>query len=101
MNTFVDVFIEDEIKITKRVYQTTITLNIRDSESAITLYFNNPETFKKFIDKLNSEIDKNTVEEYETVIESVEKHWDDVVETWMEISDVKKETIVDKNAGEL
>lgn len=101
MNTFVDVFIEDEIKITKRVYQTTITLNIRDSESAITLYFNNPETFKKFIDKLNSEIDKNTVEEYETVIESVEKHWDDVVETWMEISDVKNEITIDKNAGEL
>ena len=101
MNTFIDAFMEGEIKITRRVFRDVTVLEIRDSESAITLYFNNPETFKKFIDKLNSEIDKNTVEEYETVIESVEKHWDDVVETWMEISDVKNEITIDKNAGEL
>jgi len=97
MNTFIDAFMEGEIKITKRVFRDVTVLEIRDSVSTINLYFHKQEDIDDFVDKLNFAVN----EKFETAIEPVEMYWDDVVETWMEISDVKKETIVDKNAGEL
>ena len=97
MNTFVDVFIEDEIKITKRVFRDVTVLEIRNSVSTINLYFYKQEDIDDFVDKLNFAVN----EKFETAIEPVEMYRDDVAEKWMEISDIKKETIVDKNAGEL
>ena len=95
MNTYMDVFIEDEIKITKRVFRDVTVLEIRDSVSTINLYFRKPEAVDDFVDKLNFAVNGK----YE--VEPIKKYWDDVAEKWMEISDVKRETIVDKNAGEL
>jgi hypothetical protein len=97
MNTFIDAFMEGEIKITKRVFRDVTVLEIRDSVSTINLYFHKQEDIDDFVDKLNFAVN----EKFETAIEPVEKHWDDVVETWMEISDVKNEITIDKNAGEL
>lgn len=97
MNTFIDAFMEGEIKITKRVFRDVTVLEIRDSVSTINLYFRKPEAVDDFVDKLNFAVN----EKFETAIEPVEMYWDDVVETWMEISDVKNEITIDKNAGEL
>lgn len=95
MNTFIDAFMEGEIKITKRVFRDVTVLEIRDSVSTINLYFHKQEDIDDFVDKLNFAVNG----QYE--VEPIEKHWDDVVETWMEISDVKNEITIDKNAGEL
>ncbi|MFA5559445.1 MAG: hypothetical protein WDA59_08365 [Methanofastidiosum sp.] len=97
MNTFIDAFMEGEIKITKRVFRDVTVLEIRDSVSTINLYFHKQEDIDDFVDKLNFAVN----EKFETAIEPVEMYWDDVVETWMEISDVKNEITIDKNAGEL
>ncbi|HOA81291.1 MAG TPA: hypothetical protein PKK61_09555, partial [Defluviitaleaceae bacterium] len=95
MNTFIDAFMEGEIKITKRVFRDVTVLEIRDSVSTINLYFHKQEDIDDFVDKLNFAVN----EKFETAIEPVEMYWDDVVETWMEISDVKNEITIDKNAG--
>ena len=107
MNTFVDIFMDGgNFEVRKRILKPTVVLEIRDRNSSVTLYFENPEVFKEFTDKLNSEIkDESMVGEYNVDFdpetgECIEPA-DDLVGTWMEISDVKKETIVDKNAGEL
>ena len=98
MNTYVDVLLKTKLKL-QRVFRDVTVLEIRDSVSTINLYFRKPEAVDDFVDKLNFAVN----EKFETAIEpvAVEIYWDDVAEKWMEISNIKKETIVDKNAGEL
>ena len=73
MNTYMDVFIEDEIKITKRVFRDVTVLEIRDSVSTINLYFRKPEAVDDFVDKLNFAVNGK----YE--VEPIKKYWDDVI----------------------